>query len=203
MIDVAIFESVFRTLEEIGGAYALYGKVREREGAGSFVAVPHGHFRTKDDKWVAIACTTDRMFERLAQAMERPELASADMYGPRNKRLAAREEVERIAVEWIESYDREEVMRRCLEAQVPCGKLNSIADIFEDEHYQARGTLARVNVPGVGEVVVPNVLPRLSETPGRITNLGPVLGNATAEILGELLGLSWAEIRDLQERKVI
>ncbi len=203
VIDVAIFESVFRTLEEIAGAYGLYGKVREREGAGSFVAVPHGHFRTKDDKWVAIACTTDRMFERLAQAMGKPELASPDLYGIRDKRLAAREVVDKIAIEWVESYDRDEVMRRCLEAQVPCGKVNSIADIFEDEHYQARGTLARVDVPGVGEVVVPNVLPRLSKTPGRITNLGPPLGDATAEVLGDLLGLSWADIRALQERKVI
>lgn len=203
VIDVAIFESVFRTLEEIAGAYGLYGKVREREGAGSFVAVPHGHFRTRDDKWVAIACTTDRMFERLAQAMGKPELASPELYGIRDKRLAARDVVDKIAVDWVESYDRDEVMRRCLEAQVPCGKVNSIADIFEDEHYRARGTLARVDVPGVGEVVVPNVLPRLSKTPGRITNLGPVLGDATAEVLGDLLGLSWADIRALQERKVI
>ncbi|MEM6734185.1 MAG: CoA transferase, partial [Myxococcota bacterium] len=141
VVDVAIFESVFRTLEEIGGAYALYGKVREREGAGSFVAVPHGHFRTKDDKWVAIACTTDRMFERFAAAMERPELATEDMYGPRSKRLEARDVVNQIAVDWVESLNREEVMRRCLAAQVPIGQINSIADIFADEHYAARGML--------------------------------------------------------------
>ena len=68
---------MFRLLDEIAAAYGLFGKVREREGSGSFVAVPHGHFRTKDGKWIAIACTTDKMFERLAVAMERPELASA------------------------------------------------------------------------------------------------------------------------------
>ena len=74
VVDIGTYEAVFRQLDEIAGAYGLFGKIREREGAGSFVAVPHGHFRTKDDKWIAIACTTDKMFERLSEAMERPEL---------------------------------------------------------------------------------------------------------------------------------
>jgi succinyl-CoA:(S)-malate CoA-transferase subunit A len=73
VIDVAIYEAVFRVLEEMAAAYALHGKVREREGSGSFIACPHGHFRTRDDKWIAIACTTDKMFERLAMTMGRPE----------------------------------------------------------------------------------------------------------------------------------
>ncbi len=203
VIDVAIFESIFRTLEEIAGAYGLFGTVREREGSGSFVAVPHGHFRTKDDKWVAIACTTDRMFERLVSAMKRPELASPEMYGHQMKRRAARDVVNKLVVDWVETFDREEFMRICLDAQVPCGKLNSIADIFQDEHFQARGMLARVDVPNVGEVVVPNVIPHLSKTPGRITNLGPELGSATVEVLETLVGLSLEDIQALREQKVI
>lgn len=203
VIDVAIFESVFRTLEEIAGAYGLFGTVREREGAGSFVAVPHGHFRTCDDKWVAIACTTDRMFERLAGAMGKPELASPEVYGTQANRLEARGTVNELADEWVGSLSREEVMERCLAAQVPCGKVNSIADIFEDEHFKERGTLAAVDVPGVGEVVVPGVLPHLSATPGRIKNLGPSLGDATVEVLRDLLGLSADDIEELRNKKII
>ena len=81
VIDIGIYEAVFRQLDEIAGAYGMFGTVREREGAGSFVAVPHGHFRTKDDQWIAIACTTDKMFERLAEAMGKPELAADTLYG--------------------------------------------------------------------------------------------------------------------------
>ena len=203
VIDVAIFESVFRTLDEIAGTYGLYGTIREREGAGSYIAVPHGHFRTQDDKWVAIACTTDRMFERLADAMDRPELAAPDAFGDQKNRLAARDEVNRMVIDWVASSDREEIMRRCLEAQVPCGKVNSIADIFEDEHFKERGTLATVDVPGVGDVTVPNVLPLLSETPGRINNLGPALGDATMAVLRDLLELSEEEIQQLKDNGVI
>ncbi len=203
VIDVAIFESVFRTLDEIAGAYGLFGIIREREGAGSYIAVPHGHFRTKDDKWVAIACTTDRMFERLAQAMDKPELASPDVYGKQENRLAERDKINDMVIGWVGSCERTEIMRRCLEAQVPCGKVNSIADIFEDEHFRERGTLATVDVPGVGDVTVPNVLPLLSATPGRIDNLGPALGDATVTVLRDLLGLTEEQIEELAGNKVI
>lgn len=203
VIDVAIFESVFRTLDEMAGVYGLFGTIRERQGAGSFVAVPHGHFRTADDHWVAIACTTDRMFLRLSRAMDRPELAEPDMYGIQANRLAAREAVDAMVVKWVESLTRDEVMELCLEAQVPCGGVNSIADIFEDEHFHARDMLVPVDVPGVGEVVVPGVVPRLSATPGRIEHLGPEFGDATEAVLREYLGLDDEELAALRERKII
>ena len=177
--------------------------MREREGSGSFVAVPHGHFRTKDGNWVAIACTTDKMFERLSEAMERPELASHLLYGEQRKRLAARDEVNAIVVEWVESLSRDEVMQRCIDKEVPIGKLNSIADIFEDEHFRARHNLAEIEEEGVGKVVVPNVVPTLSETPGRIANLGPPLGNATYEVMRELLELTAAQIAELRKHKIV
>ena len=203
VIDIGIYEAVFRQLDELAASYGLFGKVREREGSGSFVAVPHGHFRTKEGKWVAIACTTDRMFERLAEAMERPELASSSLYGEQRKRLAARDEVNKIVVEWALSLTREELLERCIAREVPVGKLNSIADIFEDEHFRARGNLAEVIEEGLGKVVVPNVVPTLSETPGRIANLGPPLGNATYEVMRELIELSAVEIKGLRQQRII
>lgn len=203
IVDIGIYEAVFRQLDEIAASYGLFGKVREREGSGSFVAVPHGHFRTKDDKWIAIACTTDKMFERLAEAMEQPELASSALYGPQRQRLAARDEVNRMVIDWVGSLSRDEVMGRCLDCEVPVGKVNSIADIFEDEHFQARGNLARIEEEVLGEVVVPNVVPTLSATPGRITNLGPALGNATYEVMRELLDIGAEDIKRLRQRKII
>jgi len=203
IVDVGIYEAIFRILEEIAAAYGLHGVVREREGSGSFVACPHGHFRTRDDRWIAIACTTDKMFERLAATMERPELASAELYGDQRKRLAAREAVDAIVIDWVASLDRKEILDRCLAMEVPAGKVNSIADIFEDEHFLARSNLAVLQAEGLGEVVVPGVVPRLSKTPGRITHLGPALGDATVTVLTELLKLNAAEIAALREQRII
>jgi succinyl-CoA:(S)-malate CoA-transferase subunit A len=203
IIDVGIYEAVFRVLEEIAAAYGVDGRIREREGSGSFVACPHGHFKTKDDKWIAIACTTDKMFERLSVAMGQPHLASSGLYGDQRKRLAARDAVNQIVIEWVGSMSRDEVLARCLEEEVPVGKVNSIADIFEDEHFIARGNLAHVDEPGIGDVVIPGVVPTLSATPGRITNLGPTLGNATTDVLQQLLGITAAEIQRLRQHKII
>ena len=121
----------------------------------------------------------------------------------RRKRLAARDEVNRIVIEWVGSLTRDEIMTLCIDGEVPIGKLNSIADIFADEHFLARGNLAHLKEEGLGEVVIPGVVPTLSETPGRISNLGPPLGNATYEILRELLGISAQEIQRLRQRKII
>jgi len=203
VVDVGIYEAVFRVLEELAADYGLNGKVREREGSGSFVACPHGHFRTKNDKWIAIACTTDKMFERLAVAMGRPELASAEMYGPQRKRLAAREAVNRMVSDWVGSLERSDVLDKCLAEEVPAGKVNSIADIFADEHFAARGNLAHVAAGELGEVVMPGVVPTLSATPGRITHPGPTLGNATTEVLQGLLGLHADELARLRQCRAI
>ena len=72
------------------------------------------------------------------------------------------------------------------------GKLNSIADIFADPHFRARGNLLEMEEEGLGKVVIPGVVPTLSETPGRVTNLGPRLGEATYEVMRELLDLTAA-----------
>jgi crotonobetainyl-CoA:carnitine CoA-transferase CaiB-like acyl-CoA transferase len=167
------------------------------------VACPHGHFRCKNGKWIAIACTTDKMFERLAVAMGRPELASADQYGDQRKRLAAREDVNRLVNEWVGAHDRVQILEMCLAEEVPAGKVNSIADIFADEHFAARGNLARVAAEGLGNVTVPGVVPRLSATPGRITHLGPALGDATREVLTTLLGVGADELQRLRAKRVV
>ncbi len=203
IIDVGIYEAIFRMMEEIASVYGVSGRIREREGSGSFVAAPHGHFRTRDDKWIAIACTTDKMFERLSVAMGQPELSSSGLYGDQRKRLAARDTVNAIVIDWVASLDRDEVLRRCLEEEVPVGKVNSIADIFEDEHFLARGNLAHIVDDELGDVVVPGVVPTLSATPGRIDNLGPALGNATDAVMRELLGLTAAELQRLRQQKII
>ena len=202
-IDIGLYEAVFRMLDEMAPVYGRTGKVRGREGAGTANACPHGHFQTRDNRWVAIACTTDKMFGRLAGAMGKPELASAGRYGQQSRRLAARDAVDALVGRWVGSLSLDEVMEICLAHEVPSGPLNTIADIFADPHFKARGNLVTIDDPEVGEVVVPSVIPRLSETPGRIAHLGPALGDANEDVLGNLLGLSGEEMARLRKAKVI
>ena len=202
-VDIALYEGIFRMLDELAPAYAKSGFVRERMGADTVNVVPHSHYATRDGKWVALACSTDKMFERLAAVMERPELLAPERFAKMAQRVAARDEVNRLVADWIGGQSRDEVIQRCLIGEVPIGPINSIADIFEDEQFKARGNLLKVHDPRVGEVVIPNVVPRLSVTPGRFASLGPDLGQHNDEIYGERLGYSAEELERLREDGVI
>ncbi len=202
-VDVALYEGIFRMLDELAPAYARSGFVRERMGADTVNVVPHSHYQTADGRWVALACSTDKMFERLAAVMGRADLLAHDRFATMAQRVAARAEVNGIVADWIGGLTRDEVMRRCLAGEVPIGPLNSIADIFEDPQFQARGNLLRVQDPRVGELVVPNVVPRLSQTPGRLASLGPDLGQHNDEIYQGRLGLSDEELASLRADGVI
>jgi crotonobetainyl-CoA:carnitine CoA-transferase CaiB-like acyl-CoA transferase len=142
---------------------------------------PHGHFECGDGKWVAIACTSDRMWERLAQnVLHRADLATSH---PRTAdRLADREMIDGTVEVFTKAHPMEEVIRLCAEGDVPCGPVNSIADIFADPHFAARGTIERVEHPKLGEIAVPTTFPRLSRTPGRIDCLGPELGDGNERL---------------------
>ncbi|HEX2807703.1 MAG TPA: CaiB/BaiF CoA-transferase family protein [Kineosporiaceae bacterium] len=203
-IDVALYEAVFRCTDELAPAYAMFGTVRERHGPHIESACPYGHFPTKDGKWVAIACTTDKLFARLADAMGRPELASSSLYGDQKTRLDNRHDVNEIVRDWCGSLAREQVLERCFASRAPAGPLNNIADIFGDRQFHARRNMVAFDEDGSGDtIMIPNVLPRLSRTPGRIDHLGPRLGEHTDEVLHDLLGLSEAEIAELRARRVI
>jgi crotonobetainyl-CoA:carnitine CoA-transferase CaiB-like acyl-CoA transferase len=175
-IDVALFESIFRVLDETAAAYAKNGIVRGREGRMTRQVCPHGHFECGDGKWVAIACTSDRMWDRMARnVLHRPDLAESH---PRTAdRLADRDLIDGTVEAFTLAYPMEEVVRLCTDGDVPCGPVNSIADIFDDPHFAARGTIERFRHPRLGEIAVPATFPRLSRTPGRIDRLGPELGD--------------------------
>jgi crotonobetainyl-CoA:carnitine CoA-transferase CaiB-like acyl-CoA transferase len=203
VVDLALYESVFRALDELAPAYAATGYVRGREGIGTANACPHGHFECEDGRWVAIACTSDKMFERLANAMQRPELAGATIYGHVAKRLKERETVDGLVSAWTKSMDRDALVAACVAAEVPIGAINAINEIFEDPHFKARGNLVTIDDPETGPVTVPGVAPRLSRTPGRIVNLGPRLAGANKDVYGDMLGLTDAELSTLKDKGVI
>jgi len=101
-------------------------------------------------------------------------------------RLADRGRIDGAVEAFTKSHSMDETVRLCTEGDVPCGPINSIADIFADPHFAARETIARVTDDTLGEIAIPNVLPQLSATPGKITHLGPTKGDWNAHVRGIL-----------------
>ena len=202
-VDISLYEGVFRMLDEMAAAYAKSGYVRQRMGADTVNVVPHSHYRTRDDKWIALACTNDRMWQRLCKAMDRLDLLAADKYATMAQRLAERERVNGIVAAFVGSMDRDALLKHCQQHEVPAGPINTIADIFEDPQFAARQNLVEIFDPREGRVVVPNVLPKLSETPGELKWLGPDMGQHNDEIYRGRLGLSAEEVDRLKNEGVI
>jgi crotonobetainyl-CoA:carnitine CoA-transferase CaiB-like acyl-CoA transferase len=203
VVDIGLYEPVFRILDELAPKYARTGYVRQRMGPGTVNVVPHSHYPTRDGRWIAIACTNDKIFARLAEAMGTPELAGDGKWGTIRQREAEREQVDAHVTNWTLRFDRADLLRLCESAQVPCGPVYAIDEIFEDPHYAARGNIARVANERVGELAVPNVVPRLTETPGRVKWLGPPMESHNEEVFRGLLGLSAAEIARLRSEDII
>jgi len=203
VIDIGLYEPIFRILDELAPAFYRSGFVRERMGSGTVNVVPHNHYPTADDKWLAIACTNDKIFERLAQAMGQPALASPDRWGLVKQREAQRGEVDELVADWTRSKKRHEIIDICEQFQVPCGPVYRIDEIFEDPQYAARENILFFNDGRSGAQAIPNVVPRLSETPGQVNSLGPALGAHNEEIYRDRLGLSDTDLQQFRAAGVI
>jgi succinyl-CoA:(S)-malate CoA-transferase subunit B len=203
VVDMALYEGIFRILDEVAPAYQKTGFIRQRAGAETPIVVPHSHYPSRDDRWLAIACTNDKIFARLAQLMGRADMISDPRYATNAARLQRRGEVNGIVSDWTSSLERDVVLSRCAKAEVPCGPVHSIDEIFKDPQYAARSSILEFTDSRVGALAIPNVVPKLSETPGRVRWLGPPLGAHTDEILRNLIRLDRDEIRKLRDSGII
>ena len=203
MVDIGLYEPIFRILDELAPAYAYKGYVRQRMGPATVNVVPHSHYPTRDDRWIAIACTSDKIYQRLTVAMGEPHLGEPDSWGTLKNRERDRQKVDEHVAAWTSRHDRAELLRICEQAQVPCGPIYSIEEIFEDPQYAARGNILTVEDDRVGKLPIPNLVPRLSDTPGSVNWLGPRLGEHNDEIFKGLLGLTDDDLRRLGTEGVI
>ena len=204
VVDLALYEPVLRVLDDAIAVYGGTGHVRERIGSGTESAVPHNHFLTRDGRWIAIACTNDRMFARLLQAMERTDLAGDPRMTTTAARLAHRALVDELVAGWVAARDASDALAALEAAEVPSSLVASVRDLFEDAHVRARENIVSVALPLLGRLAMPGVVPRLTLTPGRIDAAGPSRpGEHNEEVYGGRLGLSREARARLTERGVI
>ncbi|WBX86125.1 CaiB/BaiF CoA transferase family protein [Sphingosinicella microcystinivorans] len=202
-IDLALYESIFRMLDDIAPTYARTGAVRGRLGVGTINACPHGHFICGDGIWIALACSSDKMFARFARMIGKPGLAAVDRYAATRQRLDDAAYINGVVEAWLSGLSAREAVAACDRAGVPCAEIQTIADIFASEQFAARKNLVEMMDADQQSCVVPNVIPRLSLTPGSVRHLGPALGDANSTVFHDLLGLSGTEIAEMRREGVI
>jgi crotonobetainyl-CoA:carnitine CoA-transferase CaiB-like acyl-CoA transferase len=200
-IDVSLYESIFRLCDVLALEYDALGEVRERRGSDAHAA-PHNHYPTGDGKWIAIACTNDRIFRRLNAVMGDDGFGDDPSLATMGQRAERRVEVDARVSAWTGRHALAELCDLLDAAEVPNSPISSIADIVEEPHVQARGTLMTVDDPEIGPVLMPAPVPRMSATPAVVQRPAPLLGEHNAEVYAEL-GLSPADLEDLHTAGII
>jgi crotonobetainyl-CoA:carnitine CoA-transferase CaiB-like acyl-CoA transferase len=203
LIDLALYEAPFRITADMITTFARTGQNRERIGNRNPTFTPAGTFETKDGRYVQIAAGGDGVWPRLAKAMGQPELAEDPRYKTIGERMKRADEMEGMVADWVATLNFDEIEPLLVGLNVPFGGIYTAADIAADPHYAARNNIAHVPDDELGEVAMPNVVPRLEGTPGRIAFAGEDIGAHNADVYGGLLGKSEAEITALAEAGVI
>ena len=201
VVDVALYEAVFAMMESMLPEFGFGGHVRERTGAALPGIVPSNTYRCRDGKYVVIGANADSIFKRMMKAIGRPDLADDPSLADNAGRVRRTEELDRAIGEWTATVDVDAALAILEKAEVPSGRIYSIADIAADLHYQARGMIERHKL-GDKDLLLPGIVPKLSATPGATKWIGPKLGEHTDQVLRDL-GYDAARIRALRAARVV
>jgi crotonobetainyl-CoA:carnitine CoA-transferase CaiB-like acyl-CoA transferase len=203
VIDLAIYEPLFWILGPQALAYDQLGVVQERTGNAAPFTAPRNAYRAKDGRWLGLSASAQSIAERVMKVVGREDLIEEPWFRDHTGRVEHAAELDAVIQDWVGRRTSDEVLAAFAEHEAAIAPINSIADIFQDPHYEARETITSVEHPTLGPLKMPNVIPRLCETPGRIDHPGPELGAHNREIyLGEL-GLTEAALEELTRDGIV
>ena len=203
VIDAALYESAFSFMEPWIPAFEKTGFVANRCGSRLPESTPNNLYSTGDQQFIHITAMGDAVFKRLAQAMGQEGLASDPRFATATSRSTHVDELDDLIAQWTRGSTLEALERTLNVAAVPAMRIFTIADIFGDPHYRARGAIVQALDDDLGSVAMANVVPRLSDTPGEVRHAGHQLGRDTRQVLAERLGLDEFTLQQLEDHDII
>ncbi len=202
VVDAAIYESVFNVLESVVPEFDRAGVVRGPSGPTVSGIVPSNAYPTADREWVVIGANNSANFRRLMLAIGRADLAADAELEENPGRVRRQGEIDAAIALWTRTLSAAAVVSTLVAVAVPASTIYTVADMFADPHYRARGLFESVETGG-RRLVLPAMLPRLGGSPGGTDWAGPDLGAHNVEIFCGELGLSADELAELQDRGIL
>ena len=201
VIDVALYEAVFNCMESLLPEYSAFGAVRGPAGSALPGIAPSNAYPCTDG-YVLVGGNGDGIFKRLMVAIGRDDLAQDPALADNAGRVARVHELDAAIGAWTAQRTVAQSLQALDAAQVPAGRIYTVADIAADPHYAARGMLLARPQPDGSDMLVPGIVPKLSRTPGGHHRDAPALGQDTDAVL-EGMGLTTAQIAELRQRGVV
>ena len=203
VIDVSLFEPLFRLCVPHVTMYDLLGISRERVGNDFPDAAPRSLYQTGDGHWLGLSATSQSTFESLARAMGLPDLVQEPDFKDNAARLDNRDALNEVLQSWLGQRPTAEVMEQLIPAGGVVGPVYDAAKIVDDPHYREREDILDIEDPELGRTRMVGVVPKFSETPGSVEHAGPTLGEHNKFIYGSWLGLGDEELGELAGRGII
>lgn len=178
VVDVNLIESMLQLMGPLVPLYGLLGRTQERLGAGIPYTVPRNTYRCSDGTWVAVSSSAESVAQRVLELIG---LGGDERLAGFEARVAHRAEIDERLGAWIGARSREVVLSEFERVHAAAAPVYDMADIFADPHYRERGSITTVD-----GVPMPDVVARLSATPGRVRWAGRTRDRDSAQIRAEL-----------------
>jgi crotonobetainyl-CoA:carnitine CoA-transferase CaiB-like acyl-CoA transferase len=199
-VDGSLLETAVSLLAFHAEGYLLTGALPRALGSGHPSLSPYRNFKCRDGQWIFIAAANDRFWQKLAKELGLSDLAADPRYQKNQGRVANRAELEGILEKTIGELDREPLLKRLEEADVPATPVNTVDQVMNDPQTAERGIVQRVTHPKLGEIPVVGTPLHFSRMSPGVRRAAPLRGEHTDTILADL-GYSPAEIKTLREKK--
>ncbi|NJS14706.1 MAG: CoA transferase [Sphingopyxis sp.] len=198
VVDAALYESVLQVMEGLVPEYDHGGFIRERSGSILPGIAPSNVYRCKDGEYM-IGANKDSLWQRLAEAMGRPELGHDPRYATHIARGENQIELDIIVNAWTATLTVDELDAMMTTCSIPAGRVYRAPEMLADPHFQAREAIIEVETERFGPLKMQGTFPKMSATPGSVRRPAPsIVGQHNGEVYRELLGLGDSDLAALK-----
>ena len=183
VIDLPLLDPMISVLGPDAASFRVSGEKPVRTGSRSLTTSPRNVYATSDGRFIAISASIQAMAERLFRAIGRPDVLDDPRFRSNSDRVRNIDACDGIVAAWIVERTLAEAMAVFAAAEVTATPIYEIDQLLDDPHVQARGVIVEAPDDEVGSVLMHNIIPRLSDTPGRLRSAAPSLGQHTRSVL--------------------
>ncbi|MBM2766824.1 CaiB/BaiF CoA transferase family protein [Burkholderia anthina] len=201
-IDMALLDVQVALLANMNTNFLASGKAPVRWGNAHPNIVPYQTFQTSDG-WIIVAVGNDGQFRKFVEAGGRPELADDERFATNPARVRHRDTLVPMLAEMVKTLGKAHWIAALEAAGVPCGPINALDEVFDNEQVIARGMQVSLPHPCGADVKLVRNPIRMSATPPDARTAPPLLGAQTEDVLRDMLGYDDARIAALKAKQAI